>query len=377
MSLDFRQGSGRIAIQKVDRHGDPTEAVGASRRVVSKILHHNGVDEKERLMTQPGADVPARILVVDDEPQNLDLFEAMLTSAGYEVFLASEGEEALRLARERKPDLILLDLTMPGLSGFEVCARVKTDPQTGGIPVLFVTALSQVSDKERALAVGGDDFLTKPFQRAELLTRVEALLRVRHLNRDLDRALAYLHELEMARHAQQPKKPTLPTPPAIGAGTLLVVDDELLARQLFADVLRDADYVIHEAENGERALDIVRQETIDVVLLDIMMPGMSGLEVLAKLGELAPDSPVIIVTANPTSDNAIAALRLGAFDFIVKGFKNEVMLTTVARAIDRRRLAIRNQGLIRQLEAKIQELLAILAEHSEESERLSRTRSQA
>ncbi|MGD0265384.1 MAG: response regulator [Candidatus Methylomirabilota bacterium] len=319
-------------------------------------------------MTKPEAGGPARILIVDDEAQNLELMEAMLASAGYEIFLAHEGEEALRLARERRPDLILLDLMMPGLSGFEICARVKTDPQTGGIPVLFVTALNQISDKERAMAAGGDDFLTKPFQRTELLTRVEALLRVRHLNRDLDRALAYLHELELTRHAQQPKKPAAPTPPAEGAGTILVVDDELLARQLFADVLREAGYITHEAENGERALEIARQETIDVVLLDIMMPGMSGLEVLAQLGELAPDSPVVIATANPTSDNAIAALRLGAFDFIVKGFKNEVMLTTVARAMDRRRLAIRNQGLIRQLEAKIQELLAILAEHSQKNE---------
>jgi CheY-like chemotaxis protein len=319
-------------------------------------------------MTKPEAGGPARILIVDDEAQNLELMEAMLASAGYEIFLAHEGEEALRLARERRPDLILLDLMMPGLSGFEVCARVKTDPQTGGIPVLFVTALNEMSNKERAMAAGGDDFLTKPFQRAELLTRVEALLRVRHLNRDLDRALAYLYELELTRHAQQPKKPAAPTPPAEGAGTILVVDDELLARQLFADVLREAGYITHEAENGERALEIARQETIDVVLLDIMMPGMSGLEVLAQLGELAPDSPVVIATANPTSDNAIAALRLGAFDFIVKGFKNEVMLTTVARAMDRRRRAIRNQGLIRQLEAKIQELLAILAEHSQKNE---------
>jgi DNA-binding response OmpR family regulator len=319
-------------------------------------------------MTKPEAGGPARILIVDDEIQNLELMEAMLTSAGYEVFLAREGEEALRLARERRPDLILLDLMMPGLSGFEVCARVKTDPQTGGIPVLFVTALNQISDKERAMAAGGDDFLTKPFQRTELLTRVEALLRVRHLNRDLDRALAYLHELELARHVQQPKKHAVLTPPVEGAGTVLVVDDELLARQLFADVVREAGYITREAENGEQALEIAQQETIDVVLLDIMMPGMSGLEVLAKLGELTPDSPVIIVTANPTSDNAITALRLGAFDFIVKGFKSEVMLTTVTRAMDRRRLAIRNQGLIRQLEAKIQELLAILVEHSHKNE---------
>jgi DNA-binding NtrC family response regulator len=150
------------------------------------------------------------------------------------------------------------------------------------------------------------------------------------------------------------------------------VDDSPAARQLFSDVLRDAGYVTHEAANGEQALDIARQQAVDIILLDIMMPGLSGLEVLARLGELRPDSPVIIITASPTSDNAIAALRLGAFDFIVKGFKNELMLTTVARAMERRRLAIRSRGLIRQLEAKTQELLAILAEHSEEFERLVR-----
>ena len=359
----------RVEVPNGDRRENSESYWSILRPIVTDILREI---EEDGLMAQSQPDVPAQILVVDDEPQNLDLLEAMLTASGYEVRVAAGGEEGLRVAREQKPDLILLDLMMRGLSGFEVCARVKTDPQTGGIPVLFVTALSQLSDKERALAAGGDDFLTKPFQRAELLTRVEALLRVRHLNRDLDRALAYLHELEVTRHAQQPRKPASPPLPQDGAGTVLVVDDEVLARQLFSDVLRDAGYATHEAENGEQALEIARKESIDVVLLDIMMPGMSGLEVLAKLGELTPDSPVIIATANPTSDNAIAALRLGAFDFIVKGFKNEVMLTTVTRAMERRRQAIRSQGLIRQLEAKIQELLAILAEHSKESSRRMR-----
>ena len=315
-------------------------------------------------MTQPGNEIPARILVVDDEPQNLELIEAILQDAGYEVFPAPGGEEALALAHEKRPDLIILDLMMPGLSGFEVCARVKMDPQTGGIPVLFVTALNQIADKERALAVGGDDFVTKPVQYAELLARVEALLKVRHLNRDLDRALAYLHELELARHAPQFGQ-TAPRPgPPIGAPVLLVVDDEPLVRQLLCDILQGAGYITHAAENGPQAVEIAQKEIIDVVLLDIMMPGMSGLEVLAKLGELIPNSPVVIVTASPTSENAIAALRLGAFDFIVKGFKSEVMLSTVARAVERRRMTIRDRALISQLEAKIQELLVILAEHT-------------
>jgi two-component system cell cycle response regulator len=322
-------------------------------------------------MTETTHPTGARILVVDDEPQNLELIEAILQAADYEVFLASGGEEALALAHEKRPDLIILDLMMAGLSGFEVCARVKMDPQTGGTPVLFVTALNQIADKERALAVGGDDFLTKPVQYAELLARVEALLKVRHLNRDLDRALAYLHELELARHAPRAERGTEASGALIGAPVVLVVDDEPLVRQMFCDILHGAGYVTHSAEDGPHAVEIARQERIDVVLLDIMMPGMSGLEVLAKLGELTPNSPVIIVTATPTSDNAIAALRLGAFDFIVKGFKTEVMLATVARAVERRRMMVRDRALISQLEAKIQELLAILAEHTRESEQLS------
>jgi DNA-binding response OmpR family regulator len=322
-------------------------------------------------MTQPGHGEHSRILVVDDEPQNLELMEAILQDAGYTVFPASGGEAALALASAKRPDLIILDLMMPGLSGFEVCARLKTDPQTGGTPVLFVTALNQIADKERALAVGGDDFLTKPVQYAELLARVEALLKVRHLNRDLDRALAYLRELEQTRQTPPVDPTSARSGPPIGAPVLLVVDDEPLVRQFLCDMLREAGYATHAAESGPQAVEIARRKVIDVVLLDLMMPGMSGLDVLAKLGELIPNSPVIIVTASPTSENAIAALRLGAFDFVVKGFQGDVMLSTVARAVERRRLMIRDRALISQLEAKTQKLLAILAERTQVSEEFS------
>ena len=320
-------------------------------------------------MMQPKHGEQARVLVVDDELQNRELMEAILQDAGYAVFSASGGEEALALTNAERPDLIILDLMMPGLSGFEVCARVKTDPQTGGTPVLFVTALNQIADKERALAAGGDDFLTKPLQYAELLARVEALLKVRHLNRDLDRALAYLSELEQARHAAQSEQTAARSGPPIGAPVLLVVDDEPLVRHLLCDMLHEAGYATHAAESGPQAVEIAGKEVIDVVLLDLMMPGMSGLEVLAKLGERIPNSPVIIVTASPTSENAIAALRLGAFDFVVKGFTRDTLLSTVARAVERRRMMIRDRALISQLEAKTQTLLAILAERRQESER--------
>jgi two-component system cell cycle response regulator len=315
--------------------------------------------------------------VADDEPQNLELMEAILQDAGYEVLTAAGGDDALELARERRPDLVVLDLMMPGLSGFEACARLKTDPRTSGTPVLFVTALDHIGDKERALAAGGDDFLTKPVQCVELLARVEALLKVRHLNRDLDRALAYLQELELARRSPRSWELRHDTLPPIGAPAILVVDDEPLIRQIFCDALREAGYVTHVAEDGPQAVELVRNEPVDAVVLDLVMPGMSGLDVLAKLGEPAPNSPVIVVTASPTSDNAIAALRLGAFDFIVKGVKNDVMLTTVARAVERRRLMVRERALIGQLEAKIRELLSILVERTHRSDQADARRPHA
>jgi DNA-binding response OmpR family regulator len=318
-------------------------------------------------MIKPGVDVPARILVVDDEPQNLELMEAMLLPQAYEVLLAGTSEQGLAAAHDRKPDLIILDLMMPRISGFEVCARLKTDPQTGGIPVLFVTALTSVGDKERALAAGGDDFLTKPIQRAELLARVEALLRVRHLNRDLDRALAYLHEVAEARPDQGPGERPAPVAPEAGAAAILVVDSDPARRQLYANLFREVGGVIHEAEEGSAALQIAQTVPIDVVLLDIVLPDMSGLDVMAKLGELIPDSPVIIMAAQPTSEGAMAALRLGVFDFLVKDVKDEIILAAVSRALERRRHAIRSRRLIQQAEAKVRELLAVLREQAEES----------
>ncbi len=140
-------------------------------------------EENNPPMRQPVTTEPARLLVIDDEAPNLELMDALLTAAGYDVHLANGGRQGLRLARETNPALILLDVKMPDLSGYEVCTSLRTCPLTAGTPVLFVTALATPADRERAAAVGGDDFLAKPFQMTELLTRVEALLRGRQMQR--------------------------------------------------------------------------------------------------------------------------------------------------------------------------------------------------
>lgn len=140
----------------------------------------------------------SRVLIADDNLQNCELLDAYLADEPYEIAMAYDGQEALAKVVEFQPDLILLDIMMPKLSGYEVCQRLRKDPATRDIPVLMVTALNEMGDIEKAVQAGADDFLTKPVNRLELLTRVKSLLRVRHLTNERDRLLAYLEEIEGA-----------------------------------------------------------------------------------------------------------------------------------------------------------------------------------
>ena len=122
--------------------------------------------------------------------------EAYLAELDCEVKGSADGEETLRIVETWKPDLILLDIMMPKISGFEVCKRLRSNPATQDLAVLMVTALDQSSDVERAVEAGTDDFLTKPINKTELLLRVRSLLKGRRLKRELDRALAYFADVE-------------------------------------------------------------------------------------------------------------------------------------------------------------------------------------
>lgn len=136
------------------------------------------------------------VLIVDDNGQNVELLQAFLESLPVKIAIAYDGVEALAAVKEHNPDLILLDVMMPRMSGFQVCRKLKGDPATRDIQVLMVTALSELGDVEQAAECGTDDFISKPVNKFELLTRVKSLLRVRHLKSELERALTYLNEVE-------------------------------------------------------------------------------------------------------------------------------------------------------------------------------------
>jgi two-component system alkaline phosphatase synthesis response regulator PhoP len=146
-----------------------------------------------------GEQTPARILITEDNPQGAELLEAFLADTPHETRIAANGEEALKAVAEWKPDVVLLDVMMPKLSGFEVCQKLKGDPATRGIMILMVTALNEHGDMERAVDAGTDDFLSKPVDKVSLVKRVENMLKLRNVSDELERLRRYIEQMEAER----------------------------------------------------------------------------------------------------------------------------------------------------------------------------------
>jgi len=138
----------------------------------------------------------SRILIADDNGPNVELLEAFLSGLECEIAVAVDGQDTLRQVEAFDPDLILLDVMMPKLSGFEVCKRLKDDPATRGIMILMVTALNELGDIERAVDAGTDDFLSKPVNKLELLKRVENMLKLRLVTDEVERLRQYIAQME-------------------------------------------------------------------------------------------------------------------------------------------------------------------------------------
>jgi two-component system alkaline phosphatase synthesis response regulator PhoP len=142
---------------------------------------------------------PLRVLIAEDDPKGAELLEAYLADSDYELRTAADGEQTLQQVAAWKPDLILLDVMMPRISGFEVCKRLRADPATRDIGIIMVTALDETSDIERANEAGTNDFITKPVNKTELLLRVRAFLQSLKYKSDLDRTLAYIEAVERGK----------------------------------------------------------------------------------------------------------------------------------------------------------------------------------
>jgi two-component system cell cycle response regulator len=254
-----------------------------------------------------------KILIVDDDPTNVKLLAAKLGDPKYIIFKAYSGAEALHTARKERPDLLLLDVMMPGMNGFEVTAQLKNDPETADIPIILVTALDGSDNKTKGLEAGADDFLNKPVHTAELKARVKSLLRLKRYSDQLKaRICAKGMLLDPLSGDDSMADLRLPN--------LLIVEDSLPDAKLIKSLLNSLACRITVVNSGEEALSICNNHQVDIMILDMLLPGLDGYEVVKRVkeNEATQSTQIIVVTSLQDIESKIKGYEFGVDDFLVK-----------------------------------------------------------
>ena len=261
----------------------------------------------------------ARVLVVDDILSNVKLLEAKLTAEYFEVVTAFNGIEALAKVEECDPDIILLDVMMPGMDGFEVARRIKGNPKTAHVPVVMVTALDQPSDRVAGLDAGADDFLTKPVDDAALFARVRSLVRLKLMTDELRMRESTGQSMGLIDPAQTliDNNPT---------GRILIIEDRPESVQWFMTALSPANDVT-AADSFEEALVRVRGGDYDLIVVSLGLRGFDGLRLCSQLRSLPEgrNVPILVLVSDGDRRKLTQALEMGVNDYLTRPVdKNEL-----------------------------------------------------
>jgi two-component system, cell cycle response regulator len=275
----------------------------------------------------------ARVLVVDDVLPNVKLLAAKLTREYFDVITAFNGPEALERIKKEAPDIILLDVMMPGMDGFEVCARIRSDPATMHIPIVMITALSDAADRVRGLEAGADDFLTKPVNDIALFARVRSLVRLKMMMDEwrlrestsgqlgiLDQTLTVRNET--AAHAR-----------------VLVVEDSPIDLEKIAETLRrDTDSVV-AADTSARAMDLGLSEDFELIVVSLTLLHEDGLRLCSQLRshERTRQAPILLIADEGDLSRVAKGLELGANDYLLKPIDRNELLARVRTQVRRKR----------------------------------------
>lgn len=276
----------------------------------------------------------ARILIVDDIPANIKLLEARLSAEYFEVLTAQTGQEALNICARERVDVVLLDIMMPGLDGFEVCRRLKACPATQHIPIVMVTALDHPSDKVQGLEAGADDFLTKPVDDIALITRVRNLARLKMLND------------EMVMRAGTAQRMGLPPADGLDAalkatgGRILLVDDQPRSVTRITEALSSV-YDTVVLSDPQAALVAAATSDFDLLIVSLSLISADGLRLCSQIRSLERTRhlPIIILVEPGSEARLLRGLDLGVNDYLVRPIERSEMMARVRTQITRRRYA--------------------------------------
>ncbi len=254
----------------------------------------------------------ARILIVDDMPTNTRLLEAKLSAEYYQVATAADGFTAISIAQSWQPDLILLDVMMPDMDGYETCRRLKDDAATIHIPVVMVTALGEPSERLRGLEAGADDFLTKPVEYDTLLARVRSLVRLKRL----------LDEWRLRGETARALGLTAESlvPPSVAGARALVVDDWDLGAQTVQDALSREGILPGRAAAEAEALALTAAIPFDLVVLSLSLTAEDPLRLASRLRAIdaTQDIPLLLIAEPEQKDRILRGFDLGANDWLLR-----------------------------------------------------------
>ena len=274
----------------------------------------------------------ARVLVVDDVPANVKLLEARLSAEYFDVTTASNGIEALALCERAECDIILLDVMMPELDGFEVCRKLKSNPLTHHIPVVMVTALDQPSDRVRGLEAGADDFLTKPVTDIALISRVRSLARLKMVTDELRMRAVTSKEIGL----QNPDREAMLDTGR--GGRVLIVDDRPISYERIVKTL-SAEHTVDVEINPNEALFRSAEGNYDLVVVSLNLQEFDGLRLCSQIRSLerTRNLPILALAESDSTAKLARGLDIGVNDYLVRPIDKNEMLARVRTQVKKKR----------------------------------------
>jgi two-component system cell cycle response regulator len=274
----------------------------------------------------------ARVLVVDDVPANVKLLEARLSAEYFDVVTASNGVEALALCERAECDIVLLDVMMPDMDGFEVCRRLKSNPATHHIPVVMVTALDQPADRVRGLEAGADDFLTKPVTDVALVSRVRQLARLKMVTDELRMRALTTKEIGI----QSPEREAVAETGR--HGRVLIVDDRQNSYERIAATL-SSEHAVDIENDPNEALFHAAEGNYDLVIVSLGLQNFDGLRLCSQIRSLerTRNVPILAVTEADNHARLVRGLEIGVNDYLIRPIDKNEMLARVRTQIKKKR----------------------------------------
>lgn len=275
----------------------------------------------------------ARVLVVDDILPNVKLLEAKLTSEYYDVMTATSGFEALEKMEADKPDIVLLDVMMPGMDGFEVCSKIKDNPGMAHIPVVMVTALTDVADKVRGLEAGADDFLSKPINDIALMSRVRSLVRLKMALdewRMRENTASQLGVVEQSSNVMSE---------SVEKASLLLIEDKTFEAERIVQALEQDKHHTVTVESGISAMEQIMKHDFDAIIVSINLDHEDGLRLCSHLrsNERTRLVPIIMVAEDNDMKKVAHGLEIGAHDYIIRPVEKNELVARVRTQVRRKR----------------------------------------